>query len=124
MTIKTLLTFSIIFLLTLVKLPTRKEISQVNHSPFFHLRVNYQESNYLSPVTSHKIWTFIGSMNVSKSSGPYSVSILKIVRDYISEPLAFLVSDFFTSGNFPEKLKLARITPILKKGSRFISLKH
>ena len=26
---------------------------------------------------------------------------------------------FFTSGNFPDKLKLARITPILGKGSRF-----
>ena len=59
-------------------------------------------------------------MDASKSSGPYSVpvTILKIIRDYISEPLACLVNDSFASGNFPEKLKLARITPVFKKGSR------
>ena len=59
-------------------------------------------------------------MDASKTSGPYSVpvTILKIIRDYISEPLAFLVKYSFASGNFPEKLKLARITPVFKKGSR------
>ena len=59
------------------------------------------------PVTSHEIWTFIGKMDASKSCGPYSVpvTILKTVRDYISEPLAFLVNDSFASGNFPDKLR-------------------
>ena len=120
MTLNTLLTISISFLLTLVRLATEKEIPQVNHSPSFYLRVNYAKSIYLS-VTSHEIWTFIGSMNVRKSSGPCSVpvTVLKIIRDYISEPLAFLVDDSFTSGNFPDKLKLARITSVFKKGSRF-----
>ena len=122
MTLKTLRTVSISFLLTLVRLATEKEIPQVNQSPSFYLTVNYAESIYLS-VTSHEIWTFIGSMNVRKSSGPCSTSVpaivLKFIRDYISKPLAFLVNDSFTSGNFPDKLKLARITPIFKKGSRF-----
>ena len=60
-------------------------------------------------------------MDASKSSGPYSVpeTILKTIRDYISEPLAFLVNDSLASGYFPEKLELARITPVFKKGSRF-----
>ena len=60
-------------------------------------------------------------MDGSKSSGPYRVpvTILKTIRDYISEPLSVLVNDSFASGNFPEKLKLARITPVFKKGSRF-----
>ena len=60
-------------------------------------------------------------MKVSKSPGPYSVpvTILKIIRDYISEHLAFLVNDSFTGDNFTDILKLARITPIFKKGSRF-----
>ena len=120
MTLKRLLTVSIRFLLTLVRLVTKKEIFQVNNSPSFYLRVNYAESIYLS-VTSHEIWTFIGSMIVSKYSGPYSVpgTVLKITGDFISEPLAFLVNDSFTSGNFSDKLKLARITSIFKKGSIF-----
>ena len=60
-------------------------------------------------------------MDASKSSGPYSVpdTILKTIRDYISEPLALLGNDSLASGNFPEKLKLARIAPVFKKGSRF-----
>lgn len=60
-------------------------------------------------------------MDASKSSGPYSVpdTILKTIRDYTSEPLAFLGNDSLASGNFPEKLKLARITPVFKKDSRF-----
>ena len=60
-------------------------------------------------------------MDASKSSGPYSVpdTILKTIRDYICEPLAFLGNDSLASGNFPEKLKLARITPVFKKDSRF-----
>lgn len=43
-------------------------------------------------------------MDVSKSSGPYSVPVitLKIISDYISEPHAFLVNDSFASGNFHE----------------------
>ena len=45
-------------------------------------------------------------MNVSKSSGPYNlpVTVLKIMKDRISDPLALLVNNSFTSGNFRDKL--------------------
>ena len=100
---------------------TEKGLPRGSHSPSFYLKGNYLGSIFLSPVTSHEIWTFIGKMDASKSSSPYGVpvTILKTIRDYISEPLAFLVNDSFASGNFPEKLTLARITPVFKKGSRF-----
>ena len=100
---------------------TEKGIPWGSQSPSFYLRGSYSGSFFLSPVTSHEIWTFIGKMDASKSSGPYSVpvTILKTIRDHICEPLAFLVNNSFASGNFPEKLKLARITPVFKKGSRF-----
>ena len=96
---------------------TEKVILRGSHSPLFYLMGNYSGSIFLSPVTSNEIWTFIGKMDASKSSGPYSVpvTILKTIRDYISEPLAFLVNDSFASGNFPEKIKLARITLVLRK---------
>ena len=58
MTLMTLRTFLITFLLALVRLATEKEIRQVNHSPSFYLRVNYAESIYVS-VTSHEIWTLM-----------------------------------------------------------------
>ena len=73
---------------------TEKAIPRGSHSPSFYPRVNYSGSIFLSPVSSHEIWTFIGKMDASKSSSPYSVpvTILKTIRDYISEPLAFLVN--------------------------------
>ena len=108
----TLLTSLIAFLLMLVRLRRRESPREVI-APHSTSGVTIQDQFFLSPVTSHEIWTFIGKMDASKS-WPYSVpvTILKTVRDYISEPLAFLVNDSFASGNFPEKLKLARITPV------------
>ena len=104
----------------LVKVQRREFPGEViaHHST---LGVTTQDQFFLSPVTSHEIWTFIGKVDASKSSGPYSVpvTILKTIKNYISEPLALLVNDSFASGNFPEKLKLARITPVFKKGLRF-----
>ena len=93
---------------------------QGNHTSHSTLRVTTQDESFY-PVTSHEIWTFIVSTNASKSFGPYrvAVTILKSIRDYISGLLTFLVNDSFASGNFPEKLKLARITPIFKRGSTF-----
>ena len=87
---------------------TEKGLPRGSHSPSFYLKGNYLGSIFLSPVTSHEIWTFIGKMDASKSSGPYCVpvTILKTIRDYISEPLAFLVNDSSASGNFPEELLL------------------
>ena len=104
----------------LERIPKRESPREIT-APHLFLKGNYPGSIFLSPVTSREIWTFIGNMNVSKSSGPYSVpvTILKTIKGYITEPLAFSVNDSFTSGNFPDKLKLARITPIFKKGSRF-----
>ena len=69
--------------------------------------VTTKDQFFLSPVTSREIWTFIGKMDASKSSGRYSVpvTILKTIRDYISEPLSFLENHSFASGHFPEKLK-------------------
>ena len=82
---KTLLIFSIFILLTLVRLTTEEETPVVNHRFSFYVRVNFTKSIYLS-VTSHEIWTFIGILSVSESSGLYSVPviILEIIRDYTS----------------------------------------
>ena len=85
MTRKTLLIFSLFFLLALVRLATETETPLVNHSPSFYLKVNYAESIYVC-VTSQEIWTLIGSFRVRKSSVLYSVpvTILKSITDYTS----------------------------------------
>ena len=117
MTFLTSLTTS---LLILKRLRRRESPGEVI-TPYSTLRETTEDNYFLSPITLNDIWTFIGMMDASKYSGPYSVPviILKTIRDYKPEPFVFLVNDSFVSGNFPVKLRLARITPVFKKGSRF-----
>ena len=53
------------------------------------------------------IGNLISDINTRKSCGPFNipVTILKTMKDYISEPLTFLVNDSFTRGNFADKFK-------------------
>ena len=101
-----------IFLLTLVRLATEKETTLVNHSPSFFL--NYAESIYFSLTYITRNLDFIGSMNFRKSFSPCSVpiTILKIIREMhqVFSTFSYTVMLLqFTSGNFPDKLKLTRI---------------
>ena len=57
-------------------------------------------------------------MNPSKSVGPNGIPIklLKIIGYSVSPLLAFLVNQYFQTGVFPDKLKIARLFLFLKKG--------
>ena len=46
------------------------------------------------------------------------MKLVELVRHTISEPLGMILSQSFASGIFPEKLKLACITPIHKENSK------
>ena len=56
----------------------------------------------------------------SKSVGPNSIPIrlLKVLNSGISNQLAMIINESFSSGIFPDKLKIAKVTPIFKKGLR------
>ena len=55
----------------------------------------------------------------TKSTGPQSIPIklLKIIPDLIIIPLCKIISNSFTSGVFPESLKISKVIPIHKDGS-------
>ena len=57
-------------------------------------------------------------MDSSKSSGPHSIPInlLKTLGPYISNSLATLINQSFFKGIFPNKLKVAKVIPVFKKG--------
>ena len=59
-------------------------------------------------------------MNNNKFIGPYSIPVplLKILKSHISPLISSLINDSFLCGIFPSKLKLAKVTPVFKKGSR------
>ena len=55
---------------------------------------------------------------MGKSSGPNSIPIklLKVLDLPISNDLSILINESFETGIFPEKLKIAKVISIFKKG--------
>ena len=74
----------------------------------------------LFPTTATEIETEINGLNPTKSVGPFSspIKILKTLRVLVSEPLAYLYNRSFLTGVVPEKLKVSKVIPVYKKGSK------
>ena len=55
----------------------------------------------------------------NKSTGPHSfpINLLKLIPDLILVPLCKVISTSFTSGIFPDALKICKVIPIHKGGS-------
>ena len=64
--------------------------------------------------------TIVGNMKSNTSAGIDSIDIkvVKHVIHLISEPLSLLFNECLSNGIFPTQMKIARVTPIHKKGKR------
>jgi len=84
------------------------------------LKGTYPESMSLSPVTSNEVEDFTSQMDKNKTTGPFSIPVplIKIPKTHIAPLLSSLMNDSFLCGTFPNKLKLAKVTSVFKKGSR------
>ena len=69
----------------------------------------------MNDTTEDEIMDIINQLE-SKSSGPNSipVNLLKIIADIIVVPLCVIVNNSFSSGVFPDALKLSKVVPIHK----------
>ena len=78
------------------------------------------ESFFLTPTDSTEVFNIIFSLNQNKSDGLNSipVKILKLLNKDISDQLAILFNQPFSSGIFPSVLKTSKIIPIYKKSSK------
>ena len=58
-------------------------------------------------------------MKSGKAVGPYSIPIflLKILCEHIAIPLCDIINNSFSSGVFPDMMKLAKVIPLYKKDS-------
>ena len=58
-------------------------------------------------------------MQTGKSDGPYSITInlLKMLSSVIVSLLVILTNESFSKGTFPDKLKIAKVVALHKKGS-------
>ena len=69
-----------------------------------------------------EIMNIIKSLNPRKGTGPNSipVSILQLIANNICQPLSLIFNLSFSSGKYPDILKIAKTIPIFKKGSHLL----
>ena len=92
-----------------------------NFKSFDHyLTVPCKESFLISLCTKNEILEMISSLDYNKAIGINSIpmKILKIAKEQIAEYLCFIYNLSFTTGIFPDSLKIAKVTPLYKKGSK------
>ena len=96
-----------------------KTIPLTPKSPLDYLTNRVSNSLFLTPVTEIEVKDIISILNPSKSVGPNSIPIelLKVIGSSISPLLGLLVNQSFQSGTFPNKLKIARVISLFKKGN-------
>ena len=71
-----------------------------------------------APVNLEELFSITNSFKDGKVPGADNIpiSVIKKSIDVISDPLLSLINLSLSSGTFPDKLKIAKITPILKTG--------
>ena len=76
-------------------------------------------SIYLFPVSFGECNKIIQALKNTKNSIDYiPVKIFKSISSSIVKPLTQLINSSFLSGVFPDRLKIARVTPIFKSGNK------
>ena len=73
-------------------------------------------SFFIFPVTHEECLKIIKSLKNSKSGVDcIPVRLFKAISPYIVNPLTYIINQALSEGTFPDHLKIARVTPILKK---------
>ena len=87
-----------------------------------YLKKRHNTSFVYEPCTPNEVFLIIAELNSSKGSGPNGIptEILKMINFFICIPLSKIFNLCITTGHHPEKLKLAHVIPIFKKGCRLM----
>ena len=86
-----------------------------NISPSSHIPRNPHSFN-LFPTTPDECAKIICNLKNTKTDVDHiPVAIFKLIHDLISKPISDIINISFSSGVFPQSLKLAKIVPIHKK---------
>ena len=97
-----------------------KQIPKSNLSAGHFLKGDFQNSFFTSPVTNEEISSIILALKNTNSKGydDIPVNLVKYCGNELSYILAHISNVSLTTGVFPDALKLAKIVPIFKNGSK------
>ena len=79
-------------------------------------------SLFLSPTDENQVMNIIKMMNSGKSPGDDGLSsnVMKLIINEIADPLVYIINKSLETGIVPQKLKIAKIIPVFKKGDNTI----
>ena len=87
---------------------------------FTESKISKTEPFIINAITELEVFQMLITLNVNKSAGVDTIGphILKLSANIISKPIAHMINLSIATGKFPEKLKVAKVTPIYKKGDK------
>ena len=92
-------------------------LPHVDYDPLAHMISSVPQSFYFHPVSPDEVEKIIADLKITKTDlDSIPVSMLKRISKLVSLPISKLINKSFTVGYFPDSLKIARITPVFKKG--------
>ena len=99
---------------------TECEIPKTPKSPLSFLKDRVASDFFFRPTFIAEVMTIILQLDEKKSSGPSDVplNVLRIAREIMVPQLVSIYNLSFTTGIFPDLMKLAKVIPIFKSGSR------
>ena len=79
-----------------------------------------QKSIYFEPASENEVEGIISMFNPNKAQGIDTIPIrlIMLAKVILSPYLTRMMNNFITTGQYPDVLKIARVTPIYKKGSK------
>ena len=84
---------------------------------------NPVEQNFIfEPVDPEEMISIINSLENGKASGPNSIpsEIFKLIKANICHPLTELINMSFATGEYPDKLKVAKVVPVFKNKGDYL----
>ena len=99
------------------KLPEKIQTAQ--HFSSYNLNVSSESVFNFVPVTEQNISDIIKSLKNKSSYRHYCLSniLIKRVQNVLIEPLTFLINQSWSTGIFPNELKISRVKPLYKSGN-------
>ena len=94
-----------------------KDIPRTKKYPPDYLGNRSSASFFVSPTNRNEVKNIISQLQIGKSVGPCSipVNLLKMLSPAIVSPLVILINESFSTGIFPDKLKIAHVVALHKK---------
>lgn len=100
----------------------KQTIHNTQNKQYHNLIYKYQQksSMYLRPTTTKEISMIIKELKTNAAPGhdKIKVPLIKKLENSLSPILSRIINTHFKTGTFPNILKIARITPIFKKGKK------